>query len=337
MKPAKLTNVLPLDFARHSQVLKTAQRVLEIESKAVAGLIDRLGAEFEKAVDIILRSKGRVIVTGVGKSGIIAKKIASTLSSTGTSAFFMHPADGAHGDLGMVLKDDVIICISKSGNSDEISRLIPILKRIGVSIITLTGNLRSALSVKSDVVLDVSVEEEACPNDLAPTASTTATLALGDALAVALLEKREFQPEDFAFLHPGGSLGKILLKIDDVMFSGEKIPRVRPQAPVNEVILEISRKRFGGTCVVDERDTLLGIITDGDLRRYMSQSQSFFELKASQLMHRDPKTVVVGSLAVEALRLMENHNILQIVVVDEENHPAGMVHLHDLLEAGLKQ
>jgi arabinose-5-phosphate isomerase len=337
MRPVKSTNVFPLDFAKHSQSLKTAQRVLEIESKAVAGLIDRLNSEFEKAVNIILRSKGRVIVTGVGKSGIIAKKIASTLSSTGTSAFFMHPADGAHGDLGMVLKDDVIICISKSGNSDEISRLIPILKKIGVSIITLTGNLRSALSVKSDVVLDVSVEEEACPNDLAPTASTTATLALGDALAVALLEKREFQPEDFAFLHPGGSLGKILLKIDDVMFTGEKIPKVKPQAPVNEVILEISRKRFGGTCVVDERDTLLGIITDGDLRRYMSRSQSFFELKASQLMHRHPKTVVVGSLAVEALRLMENHNILQIVVVDEENHPAGMVHLHDLLEAGLKQ
>ena len=317
-----------------SQVIKDARQVLKSESKAVARLIDRIDASFERAVDIILNSKGRIIVTGIGKSGIVARKIAATLTSTGTSAIFLHPAEGVHGDLGMVLKEDVVICISKSGNTDELTRLIPILKRIGVPIITMTGNLRSALAAKSDAVLDVSVAEEACPNDLAPTASTTATMAMGDAIAVALLKKRHFQAKDFAFLHPGGNLGRMLLTVDDIMFTGDKIPVVAPDSSVREVILEITKKRFGGTCVVDKNGKLAGIITDGDLRRLWQQPDVRRDLTAQDIMNPNPTIISSGRSAQEALSLMERHNILQIVVLSDEKKPVGMIHIHDLLEAG---
>jgi len=317
-------------------VIDYARKVLRIEYKAIEALIDRVGAEFEKAVNIILNCKGRVIVTGIGKSGIVAKKIAATLTSTGTSAFFLHPVEAVHGDLGMVMKEDVVICISKSGNTGEISQLFPAFKKIGVPIITLTGNLRSALAERSDVVLDVSVQEEACPNDLAPTASTTATMALGDALAVALLQKRHFNREDFVFLHPGGALGKTLIKTDEIMFNGDKVPIVHYSASIQDVILEITKKRFGGTCVIDDRSKLVGIITDGDLRRLMQKPNDIHSLTAKDIMNKEPKTVETGCLASKARQIMENYNIMQIAVVDSERHPVGMMHIHDLLEAGIE-
>ncbi len=319
-----------------SEILQIARRVLQIESQAVAALVDRIGPEFEKAVKLILNCSGRVIVTGIGKSGIIAKKIAATLTSTGTSAIFLHPAEGAHGDLGIVLKNDIVICISKSGNTDELTRLFPIFKKIGVPIITLTGNLRSALAQRSDIVLNVSVDEEACPNDLAPTASTTAALAMGDALAVALLKMRLFDAEDFALLHPGGALGRKLIKIDEIMFSGEHIPVVTREATLNEIITEISRKRFGSTCVVDEHGRLSGIITDGDLRRLLINATDLTNIKAKDIMTAGPKVVSEDAFAVKALELMESHNIMQVIVVDKDKKPIGIVHLHDLLEAGIK-
>lgn len=319
-----------------SDIIHCARQVLIKERDAIDGLIPRIGKDFEKAVSLILNSKGRVIVTGMGKSGIIAKKIAATLTSTGTSALFLHPAEGVHGDLGLVLKDDIVVCISKSGNTGELTRLFPIFKQIGVKIITLTGNTRSALASRSDVVIDVSVAEEACPNDLAPTASTTAALAMGDAIAVALLEQRNFKPEDFAFLHPGGSLGKKLTLIDEIMFTGDKMPRVFESASMPKILLEISRKRFGCTCVVNREQKLVGIITDGDLRRLIKKQIELQNLKAFEIMNRSPKTIKIGSLAIEARKLMEHYNIMQVIVVDSDNKPAGIVHLHDILEAGIE-
>ncbi len=321
----------------HEESIASAREVLRIESQAVAKLIDRVGEEFAKAVELILQCKGRVIITGIGKSGIVGKKIAATLTSTGTSTIFLHPAEGVHGDLGMVLKNDLVICISKSGDTDEITKLFPVFRKRNVPIITMTGNLRSALAQRSDVVLDVGVDEEACPNDLAPTASTTATMAMGDALAVALLKRRNFNSDDFAFLHPGGSLGKKLLKIDELMFTGDLVPRVALQAGIREIILEITGKRFGCTCVVDQDGQLAGIITDGDLRRFMSQPSELAKQSAKDLMNPHPKVIKSGCQAVKALDVMKQHNIMQVVVVNEDNLPVGMIHLHDLLEAGLKK
>ncbi len=309
--------------------------MLRIESEAIAGLIPKVGEGFARAVELILNCRGRVIITGLGKSGIVGKKIAATLTSTGTSAYFLHPVEAVHGDLGMVLKNDVVICISKSGNTDEITNLFPMLKEIGVPIITLTGNMRSALAQRSDVVLDVSVAEEACPLDLAPTASTTATMAMGDALAVALLKKRDFGREEFAFLHPGGTLGKKLLRISELMFTGEHIPMVTPAASLREVIFEITRKRFGCTCVVNETGLLAGLITDGDLRRTMQAREDLRSLQASDFMNPAPKTISPSARASQALEVMKQYNILQIVVIDEARRPVGMLHLHDLLEAGI--
>lgn len=312
-----------------------AQRVLQIESDAVAALIPRIDGNFERAVQTILQCEGRIIVTGIGKSGLIGKKIAATLSSTGTAAFFLHPADAVHGDVGMVKPSDVVICLSKSGNTGEISAVFPILKKIGVPIITFTGNLRSSLAERSDIVIDVGVESEACPNDLAPTASTTAMLAMGDALAVALLEQRDFDKDDFAFLHPGGSLGRKLQKIDDIMFTGDYIPKVTADASMSEVISEITRKRFGGACVLNETGQLIGIITDGDLRRLLLQPRDFSSIRAGGVMNPHPKTAAAGSACTLAFEIMEQHNILQLVIIDAETRPVGMVHLHDLLEAGV--
>jgi len=320
-----------------NDAIVNARLVLRIESEAISALIPRVGEEFSRAVDLILSCNGRIIITGIGKSGIVAKKIAATLTSTGTTAYYLHPVEALHGDLGMVQRGDVVICISKSGNTDEISRLFPVFKNLGVRIISMTGNLRSALAQRSDVVLDVGVVEEACPLDLAPTASTTATLAMGDALAVALLQKRNFGSEDFALLHPGGSLGKSLLKIDELMFTGDEIPRVRLTTPLREVILEMTRKRFGCTCVVDEAERLLGIITDGDLRRAMQTHSNLSNLSVKEIMNPQPKILPLGSRAVQALEVMGQYNITQVIIVDHENRPAGIIHLHNLMEAGISR
>ncbi|MDZ7292050.1 MAG: KpsF/GutQ family sugar-phosphate isomerase [candidate division KSB1 bacterium] len=319
------------------KILDKAREVIRIEAEAVAALEKRLDANFERAVELLLNCKGRVIVSGIGKSGIIAQKIAATLSSTGTAAIFLHAAEAAHGDLGMVMHGDVVICISKSGSTEEFYTLIPLLKRLETPIIAMTGNHHSPLAERADVVLDISVEREACPHDLAPTASTTVTLAMGDALAVALLEQREFSREDFALRHPSGALGKkLLLRIDDVMYTGDKIATVGESATLDEVIFEITRKRFGGTCVISQDGRLAGIITDGDLRRLLKDRRSIDGLAACDIMTRNPKTVHLGALAVQVLEIMEEYNIMQMVIVDAEHRPMGMVHLHDLLKAGIR-
>ena len=320
-----------------SAILDKAREVIRIEAEAVAALENRIGADFERAVDLLFNCKGRVIVSGIGKSGIIAQKIAATLSSTGTAAIFLHAAEAAHGDLGMVMPGDVVICISKSGGTAEFYTLVPIFKRLETPIIAMTGNQHSPLAERAEVVIDISVEKEACPHDLAPTASTTAALAMGDALAVALVEKRHFSREDFALRHPSGTLGrKLLLRIDDVMYSGEKIALVDESATLDEVIFEISRKRFGGTCVVAADGKLAGIITDGDLRRLLKNRQAIDGLTAREIMTRHPKTVHGETMAAQVLEIMEEHNILQMVIVDAEHRPQGMVHLHDLLKAGIR-
>lgn len=317
-------------------LLDIAREVLRIEAEAVAALAPRLDASFEAAVELLYSCRGRVIVSGIGKSGIIAQKIAATLSSTGTAAMFIHPAEAAHGDLGMVMPGDVVICISKSGTTNEFHLLLPLFKRLGIPILVMTANRHSPLAERADVILDISVKREACPHDLAPTASTTATLALGDALAVALLEKRHFTQADFALRHPGGTLGrKLLLRIDDVMYGGDRVARVGLAATLDEVILEITSKRFGATCVVAADGRLAGIVTDGDLRRLLRRRQAVYDLAAQQIMTPHPKTVPLGTLAANVLDIMEEHDIMQMIIVDAEQCPVGMVHLHDLLKAGV--
>ena len=301
----------------------------------MAQLADRLNGQFELAVELLLKCKGRIIVTGLGKSGIIGRKMAATLSSTGTPAFFLHAAEGIHGDLGLVKKGDVVIAVSKSGSTEEVFQLFPILRRIGVPIISLTGNSRSPMAEKSDVVLDVSVEEEACPNNLAPTSSSTAALVMGDALALAVLEERNFSPEDFAFLHPGGSLGKKLwLKVEDLMHTGEGVPKVSPDTPVKQAILQMTSKRLGATTVVNEKEELLGIFTDGDLRRLVEKKKEFMELPASDVMSANPKTTRPEALAAAALNQMEEHKIT-VLAVTSGRKLLGILHLHDLLQAGV--
>ena len=320
-----------------SAILDKAREVIRLEAEAVAALENRIDADFERAVDLLFDCKGRVIVCGIGKSGIIAQKIAATLSSTGTAAIFLHAAEAAHGDLGMVMPGDVVVCISKSGSTEEFYTLVPILKRLETPIIALTGNRHSPLAERAEVVLDISVEKEACPHDLAPTASTTAALVMGDALAVALVEKRHFSREDFALRHPSGALGKkLFLRIDDVMYAGDKIATVGENATIDEAILEITRKRFGGTCVLSADGKLAGIITDGDLRRLLKDRRFRDDLVARDIMTRAPKTVHLGTLAAQVLEIMEEHDIMQMVVVDAEHRPQGMVHLHDLLKAGIR-
>jgi len=317
-------------------VIEIGKRVIRIEANAVAELEDRIDENFAEVVDLILGSTGRVVITGVGKSGIIARKIVATMNSTGTPALYLHPADAVHGDLGVVRKEDVVICISKSGDTVEVLRLIPIFKRIGVPVISMVGNLNSQLARLSDYVLNVSVKEEACPYNLAPTASTTATLAMGDALAIALLEKRNFTVENFALFHPGGNLGKrLLLKVEELMVSGKDVPIVRTSTPMKETIIEMTSKRLGATCVVDDNGKLVGIITDGDLRRLLQRTENVFGLTAGEVMTRNPKTIKKDALAVVALQEMEHYNITQLVVIDDERFPIGMIHIHDLVKAGL--
>jgi len=317
-----------------------AKRVLRIEADAIARLIERVDDNFDRAIDLIMNCKGRVVVTGMGKSGHIGNKIAATLASTGTPALFLHPAEGIHGDLGMVTKGDIVIALSNSGETEELSRMLPSLKRIGIKIIALTGSTDSTLAKSSDVVIDVGVKEEACPLGLAPTASTTATLAMGDALAVVLLDRRGFKEEDFACYHPGGSLGKrLLLRVRDIMHTGDSIPIVSDEALVKDAIYEISSKKMGVTAVLDASGRLLGVISDGDLRRWMERTEKAGEnllaKKAREIMTRDPKVIGKEALAAEAVAIMENSSITCLLIVDAGKRPEGVVHLHDLLKAGV--
>ena len=316
-------------------VIEQAKRVLKIEAEAISALTERINESFVKAVDLIFFCKGKIVVTGVGKSGLIGQKIASTLASTGTPSFFMHPAEGIHGDLGMLSKNDVVIAISNSGESNEISQIIPVVKRMGLPLISMTGNRSSTLAKSGDAVLDISVKEEACPLGLAPTASTTATLAMGDALAVAVLDKRGFNKEDFALLHPGGSLGKrLLVRVSDLMHTGEAIPLVTENTVMKVALFEITSKRLGVTGVLDDEGFLEGAITDGDLRRAMEKGLDVLNKNASEIMTRNPKKIGADALAAEALQKMEQHSITSLFVMDGEK-VAGIVHLHDLLKAGV--
>jgi arabinose-5-phosphate isomerase len=308
--------------------LDLARRVLRTEADAILSLVDRLGESFERAVTLLHECRGRVIVTGMGKSGIICRKMAATFSSTGTSAFFLHPAEAIHGDLGVMRDDDVVLALSYSGETDEILRLLEAIRRIGAKLIAMTGNPGSALGQAADVTLDCRIEEEACPLNLVPTASTTAALALGDALAMTLLVRRGFSEEHFASLHPGGKLGRRLMRVEHVMHTGPEIPVVRTSTPMKDVVHEMSSKRLGMTCVVDAEERLIGIITDGDLRRHWDTG--IRTASAADVMTPRPVTIGRAMLAVEALRAMEERKITSIVVVDANGTVEGVVHVHDL-------
>jgi arabinose-5-phosphate isomerase len=319
-------------------IIEGAKRVLQIEAEAIERLKERLNDDFVRAVELILACEGKVVVTGVGKSGIIGQKIASTLASTGTPAFFLHPTEGIHGDLGMLDKKDIVVAISNSGETEELSQILPLIKRYGNKLIVLTGGAASTLARAGDVVLDVSVQEEACPLGLAPTASTTVTLAMGDALAVALLEKRGFNKEDFALRHPGGKLGKqLLLTVSDLMHVGEELPTVFEDTSMKEAVVEITSKRLGVTGVLNKQKELVGVITDGDLRRALEKHGNLLEKKAANIMTRNPKWIEADTLAAEAVQLMEEYAITSLFVFDKagDRMPRGVIHLHDLLRAGV--
>jgi len=316
--------------------LQSAQRTIATERDAVAALLPRLDANFEKACALLLECKGRVVVTGMGKSGHIGNKIAATLASTGTPAMFVHPAEASHGDMGMITASDAVLALSNSGNTAEIITLLPLLKRLRVTLISMTGNADSALAKVADVNLDVSVDTEACPLGLAPTSSTTATLVMGDALAIALLEARGFTAEDFAFSHPGGALGrKLLLKVDDVMRTGDAIPKVTPDTMLAKALLEMSAKGLAMTAVVDTDDRLLGVFTDGDLRRKLDNGIDIRTTPIRDVMNANSKTVTRDMLAAEALNVMDDFKIVALLVVDEQRRPIGALHLRDLTRAGL--
>lgn len=322
---ATLTNGQPSDTD-----LALARKVLETEANAIVALVDRVGPDFARAVDVLHQCRGRVIVTGMGKSGIICRKLAATLSSTGTPAFFLHPAEAIHGDLGAIQADDVVLALSYSGETDELLRVLEFIRRIGARLIAITGNPRSTLGLKADVALDCHVSEEACPLNLVPTASTTAALALGDALAMTLLVRKGFRAEQFASLHPGGRIGKRLMRADALMHGGDMVPCVHPDTPVREVIYEISSKGLGMTCVVDADDRVEGIITDGDLRRHMAATPDVLARSAADVMTRTPVTIVPSMLAVEALKIMEDRKITSLIVAGDDHRVAGVLHLHDL-------
>jgi arabinose-5-phosphate isomerase len=318
-------------------IIDIARKVLKTEAEAVNAMVDKLGSNFEKAVEIIYQSKGRVVVTGMGKSGLVGKKIAATLASTGTPAFSLHPAEATHGDLGMVTSDDIIIAISNSGETEEIIELIPFLKRFNVHLISVTGNPESSLSKAADVTLDVSVKKEACPFGIVPTASTTATMAMGDALAVALLMRRGFKEQDFAFFHPGGKIGKkFFIKVKDIMYTGDKIPRVTIKTPMSKTVIEMSSKRLGHTIVFDDNNKVTGVITDGDLRRGIEKwGGKLFEMTAGEVMTKSPKTISEEELAAKALSIMEGNSITALVVTDKDGRVVGIIHLHDILRQGI--
>jgi arabinose-5-phosphate isomerase len=311
--------------------LAAAERVLRIESEAVGALIERLDGRFEKAVEILFACSGRVVVTGMGKSGLIGRKISATLASTGTPSVFLHAAEALHGDLGILKREDVALAVSTSGETEDLVQLLEPIKRLGSRLVAITGNANSTLAAASDVTLDVSVKEEACSLNLAPTASTTAMLAMGDALAIALLERRGFREEDFAALHPKGRLGSKLRHVESLMHAGDDLPRVRPEAPIPDVIYEISRKKLGMAAVADAAGKLLGIVTDGDLRRLMEKrKKEALDLTAAECMTKNPVTIARTELAATALRLMEEKKITSVIVVDPARRVEGVVHLHDL-------
>jgi arabinose-5-phosphate isomerase len=309
----------------------TGRKVLEIESEAIRELIPRLDERFDRAVEVLHGCSGHVVVTGMGKSGLIGQKLSATLASTGTPSLFLHPAEAIHGDLGRIVKGDVVVAISNSGDTAELLALVPTLKRLGVALVALTGRPASPLAQAADVHLDVSIREEACPLGLAPTASTTAALAMGDALAMALVERRGFTVEDFAVLHPGGRLGKKFLRVEDVMHTGDEVPRVASTTPMRDVLFEMTRKRLGMTTVVDAEGRVLGMISDGDLRRGMERhGYAFLERAAVDCMTTSPVTIDRRALATQALDLMESRRITSLLVLTPEGGPDGVLHLHDL-------
>lgn len=331
----------PASSAPARDEIASARRVLEIEARALTALVDRLGDEFREAVATLARCEGKVIVSGLGKSGLVCRKIAATLASTGTPALFLHSAEGLHGDLGLMARGDCMIAVSYSGTTTEVLSLLAPARRLGIPVIALTGDLSSPLGRGSDVTLDVGVAEEACPLGLAPTASTTATLALGDALAIALLERRGFSEEDFGALHPGGALGRRLRRVDELMHTGDDIPVVGAETPMSEAIQVMSSKRaaaaraIGVTAVVDAEGVLIGVITDGDIRRAVEHEGDVRSFQAGEIGGHGAKTVQAGALAERALALMEEHSITSLFIVDEAGRPCGILHLHDLLRAGV--
>jgi len=320
-----------------AKILKRAREVLDVEASGILSLRDQLDESFVRAVELLFGCKGKVVVTGLGKSGLICRKIAATLSSTGTPSFFLHAGDGIHGDLGMMMKGDVVVAVSNSGETEELLKLLPIIKRLGLKLIAMTGNPNSALAQAADVSLNVIVKEEACSLGLSPTASTTAVLAMGDALAVVLLRERNFKEEDYALRHPGGILGRrLLLHVEDLMHRGEELPLVGQDSPMKETLLEITSKRLGVTGVTDNRGQLVGVITDGDLRRGLDNKGNIFRLKAKDLMTKNPKTAPADELASRALALMERHSITSLFIQQNgAKRPAGVIHIHDLLKAGI--
>jgi len=316
--------------------LEHGKRVLEIEARAIASLVDRLDDRFTQAVELLFVCSGKVVVSGMGKSGLIGQKIAATLASTGTPAFFLHPAEGIHGDLGMLARHDTVIALSNSGETDEVLKLLPFVKRLNIPVIALTGRSQSSLAKNSEVTLDVSVSEEACPMGLAPTASTTAMLAMGDALAIALLQKRGLREEDFAQFHPGGTLGRrLLLKVSDLMHQGDAVPRVQSDATIHDALLEMTTKKLGMTTVLDRAGRLFGVMTDGDLRRCLEKGVDLAAAHVCNLASRSPKTITQDALAARAVQVMEEFSITSLVVLDEHGTVVGVLHLHDLLKSGI--
>lgn len=325
---------LSLDTLRDAELVSSGRRVFQIESTELDRVGNRIGAEFAAACRLVLASRGRVVTTGMGKSGHIARKIAATLASTGTPSFYVHPGEAGHGDLGMITEDDVVLALSYSGESDEVLMLLPVFKRQGNLLISMTGKPESSLAKAADVHLDVNVDHEACPLALAPTSSTTASLAMGDALAVALLDARGFTADDFARSHPAGSLGRrLLLHITDVMHGGDELPAVREDASLSQALMEMSRKRLGMTSVVDADGRLVGLFTDGDLRRALDTDLDVRTAGIAEVMTRNPRTIGADHLAVEAARLLEKHHINGLIVVDGDNRPVGALNIHDLLRA----
>lgn len=316
--------------------LKKAKEVIAIEAQAIRDLAKRINGDFLRAVDLMIKCKGRVVVTGMGKTGIVGRKIAATLSSTGTPSMWMHSAEAVHGDLGQVTKNDIVLVISYSGETDETKRLLPLIKKIGSRIIALTGNVKSTLAKHADVILNVAVKKEGCPLGLAPMASATATLVMGDAVASCLIVRRGFRKEDFAFYHPGGSLGRqLLLRVEDIMRKGGHYPKVPEKTKVKKVLLEITQARCGSACVVDPRGKFIGIFTDGDLRRHIESDPGILDRNVSQVMTRNPVTISKDRLAVEALRILQEKRIDELPVVDSTKRLVGLLDVQDLLRAGL--
>ncbi|WP_339429279.1 KpsF/GutQ family sugar-phosphate isomerase [Pseudomonas taetrolens] len=323
-------------MSQSSDLIQSAQRTIRLELEAVEGLLPHIDADFVRACEMILASKGRVVVVGMGKSGHIGRKIAATLASTGTTAFFVHPAEASHGDMGMIARGDIILALSNSGSTIEIVTLLPLIKRLGIPLICMTGNPESPLAKAADVKLDARVAQEACPLNLAPTSSTTAALVLGDALAIALLEARGFTAEDFAFSHPGGALGRrLLLKVENVMHSGEELPQVVRGTLLKDALMEMTHKGLGMTVVIEEDGRLAGIFTDGDLRRTLDRQIDIRNATIDSVMTPHGKTARADMLAAEALKIMEDHKISALVVIDKEERPVGALNMHDLLRAGV--